>query len=84
MDRKEIYEKLRVILSTQLSIEIDKIETSSLIARDLGADSLDTAEIAMAIHEEFGYDMSDEDVKKIKTVGDILDCLEVNLRSERT
>ena len=73
--------KLGSNLSKQLSISLDRITPSSNIATDLGADSLDIAEIAMMIKEEFDYDMTDSQVLGIKTVGDLLILLEGRYKS---
>ena len=82
MDRTELYDKLVDILAEQLNIQKESITETSLIAADLGADSLDTAEIAMKINDALGYDLTDEDMKHIQTVGDVLDILQKNLKPE--
>ena len=82
MDRTELYDKLADILVDQLSVKKESITETSLIAADLGADSLDTAELAMKINDELGYDLTDEDMKHIQTVGDVLDILQKNLKPE--
>ena len=75
MERLLIEEKVREILSSQLSISAIEIREDSLIGGDLGADSLDTAEIAMMIKDEFGHDLTDQQIINIKTVKDIIDIL---------
>ncbi len=75
MTRAEIFDKLVEILSKQLNVASSVINERSLLADELGADSLDTAEIAMIIKDEFSYDLNDEDMKKIKTVGDVVEIL---------
>lgn len=75
MTRDELVTKLKDVLSKQLSVEIDKITEDSLIADDLGADSLDTAEIAMEIKEVFGHDLTDEEMTQVKSVKNITDIL---------
>ena len=82
MDRTELYDKLADILVDQLSVKKESIAETSLIAGGLGADSLDTAEIAMKINDVLGYDLTDEDMKSIQTVGDVLDILQKNLKPE--
>jgi len=76
MNKNEILSKLIPLLSKQLSIEPDTITGPSLLVDDLGADSLDTAEIAMMIQEEFNYDLKDNEMQTIKTVDDIVRILE--------
>ncbi len=78
MAKKETFSKLAQILSDQLKVDIDFIKEESILKDDLGADSLDTAEIAMIIKEQFNYDLSEEEIKKIKTVNDIIKCIEEN------
>lgn len=75
MTENEIFVRLVRILSKQLNIEEEKILPQSRLADELGADSLDTAEIAMQIQDEFAYDFKDDEIAKVKTVGDILDAL---------
>lgn len=75
MKDSEIFSKLREILAKQLSVSADSIRETSLLSEELGADSLDTAEIAMQIKEDFAYDIPDEELKQIKTVKDIVSVL---------
>lgn len=65
-------EKVKTMLANQLNIQVDKINESSMIIEDLGADSLDMIEMLMALEEEFGITVPDEDAEKLKTVGDIV------------
>ena len=66
-----IFEKVRKILSEQLGVDEDSIQEDSLLAEDLGADSVDLVELIMAMEEEFELGMAQEDeVKALKTVGD--------------
>ncbi len=83
MVREDIFNKIKIILSTQLSVEICKIEETSALVIDLGADSLDLAEIAMLIEEQFGHRISDMDISKIKVVKDIIDYLEERLEVKK-
>ncbi len=64
-------DKIREMLANQLNVEADKINEKSRIIEDLGADSLDMIEMLMALEEEFGITVPDEDAEKLKTVGDI-------------
>ena len=78
MSREDITNKVYSILSKQLSIPVNEITEESLIGGDLGADSLDTAEIAMMIKDDFGRDLNDHEIATIKTVKDIIDILHSN------
>ena len=64
-------EKVKEMLANQLNIEADKITETSKIIEDLGADSLDMIEMLMALEEEFGISVPDDEAEKLKTVGQI-------------
>lgn len=64
-------DKLKKIIAEQLGIEESEITPESHFIDDLGADSLDTVELVMALEEEFGTEIPDEDAEKILTVGDV-------------
>lgn len=72
-------EKIKDILSKQLRIEVDTIDDNTNIMDDLGADSLDVVEVLMAIEEQFGISVPDEDVASLKTVRDIADYVEAKM-----
>lgn len=82
-DRDKVFHRVASILSKQLSIDVAKIEEEALISSDLGADSLDTAEIAMMIKDDFNYDLNDQEIAKIKTVRDIIEILTGSGASQR-
>lgn len=63
-----IEKRVRKIVGEQLGVEDDKIQNDSSFTDDLGADSLDTVELVMALEEEFGIEIPDEDAEKITTV----------------
>lgn len=71
-----MFEEIKGIIAKQLRINKDEIQNSQRLIEDLGADSLELAEILMTIEEKLGIFISDEDVEKIKTVQDISDQLE--------
>ena len=71
-------DKVKEIIKEQLGVEADQIKLESNFIDDLGADSLDTVELIMAFEEEFGVDIPDTDVEKIKTVKDVIDYIEAN------
>ena len=62
-------EKVKDIISEQLGVKKEEIKPESSFIDDLGADSLDTVEVVMALEEEFGIEIPDEDAEKITTVG---------------
>lgn len=71
-----IEEKVRRIIEEKLSVNPDQITLSAKFAEDLKADSLDTVELVMALEDEFGLDIPDEEADKIKTVGDAVKYIE--------
>jgi len=71
-----MFEKVQSIIANELGIEKAKITMDSRLAEDLGADSLDAVEIIMALEEEVGKEIDDSNFQEIKTVGDIVKCIE--------
>ena len=64
------FEKMKTIIVEQLGVDPSEVTPDASFADDLGADSLDLVELVMAMEDEFGLEISDEDVEKIHTVGD--------------
>ncbi|MCK5618032.1 MAG: acyl carrier protein [Candidatus Krumholzibacteria bacterium] len=71
----EIESKVKKIIEEKLSVNTDQITNEAKFAEDLKADSLDTVELVMALEDEFGLDIPDEDAEKIKTVQDAIDYI---------
>lgn len=67
----DVLEKVKEIISEQLDIDIDKIILDSTF-EEMDADSLDLVELVMALEEEFGIEITDEEIESIKTVGDVV------------
>lgn len=65
------FEKVKSIIVEQLGVDEAEVTPEAHFIDDLGADSLDTVELVMALEEEFGIEISDEDAEKIQTVGDV-------------
>ncbi|RPH81953.1 MAG: acyl carrier protein [Nitrospiraceae bacterium] len=70
-----VEERVKKIISEQLGVEEDEVTSEASFVEDLGADSLDTVELVMALEEEFGIEIPDEDAEKILTVGKALDYI---------
>jgi acyl carrier protein len=69
-------EKVRQIIADQLGVKKEEVTDNAKFVDDLGADSLDTVELVMALEEEFGVEIPDEDAEKLSTVGDALRYIE--------
>ena len=77
-----IEERVKKIVVEQLGIKEDEVSNESSFVDDLGADSLDTVELVMALEEEFGCDIPDEEAEKIQTVQQAIDYIKANLEEE--
>ena len=73
---QEILEKVCSIVSEQLSVEVGEVKSDSNFQNDLGADSLDTVELVMALEEAFDIEIPDEAAESIATVGDAVKFIE--------
>ncbi len=71
-----IEEKVKECIVTQLGVNEDEITPTASFVDDLGADSLDVVELAMAFEEKFGVEIPDDDMDKIRTVGDAIKYIE--------
>jgi len=73
-----MFEKIKAIMMDQLNIEENDISEDTSFKDDLGLDSLDLFELAMAMEEEFGVEIPQEDLENIVTVGDAVEYLQNN------
>ena len=76
----DIEQRVKKIVSEQLGTEESSLKNESSFINDLGADSLDTVELVMALEEEFNTEIPDEEAEKITTVQQAIDYINANLK----
>ncbi len=79
LTRDEIRAKIKSIVTEGLGVSEDQVTDDAQFSQDLGADSLDQVELVMALEEEFGAEIRDEDADKLNTVGDAIAYIESRL-----
>ena len=72
----DIEQRVKTIIAKQLEISLQDLKGTASFIDDLGADSLDTVELVMALEEEFGQEIPDEDAEKLQSVGDVIKHIE--------
>jgi len=75
----DIEQRVREIIADQLGEPIENVTPEKDFVQDLGADSLDVVELVMALEEEFGIEIPEEDAEKIRTVGDAINYIKQKL-----
>ena len=73
---KSIEQRVKAIITEQLGVNPDQVTPDAKFIEDLGADSLDTVELVMALEEEFGQEIPDEEAEKLQSVGDVIKYIE--------
>ena len=76
MSEKSIEQRVKDIIVEQLGVNADQVTAEAKFIEDLGADSLDTVELVMALEEEFGAEIPDEQAEKLQSVGDVIKYVE--------
>lgn len=71
-----VADKIKSIIAEQLGVKVEEVTPQASFIDDLGADSLDTVELIMALEEEFSVEIPDEDAEKMTTVGDAIRYIE--------
>ena len=67
-----VSDRVRAIIAEQLGVKPEEVTDGASFIEDLGADSLDTVELVMALEEEFGVEIPDEDAEKMSSVGEAI------------
>lgn len=80
MTSNELIGRVKDVISTKLELAVSDIDDDSEIAADLGADSLDTVEIVMAMEDEFEIEILDAELERIRTVADYAKVIATKLR----
>ena len=73
---KTTEQRVKEIIVEQLGVNPDQVTPDAKFIEDLGADSLDTVELVMALEEEFGHEIPDEEAEKLQSVGDVIKYIE--------
>ncbi len=76
MSEKTIEQRVNAIIVEQLGVKPEQITPEAKFIEDLGADSLDTVELVMAVEEEFGKEIPDAEAEKLQSVGDVIKYVE--------
>ncbi len=76
MSDKPIEQRVKDIIVEQLGVKPEQVIPAAKFIEDLGADSLDTVELVMALEEEFGIEVPDEQAEKLQSVGDVIKYVE--------
>ena len=80
MPDKPIDQRVEDIVVEQLGVKPEQVTPQAKFIEDLGADSLDTVELVMALEEEFGIEVPDEQAEKLQSVGDVIKYVEENAK----
>lgn len=75
MTKDDVFQKVRGVIVEQLGVSEDEVTMEAKYADDLGADSLDTVELVMALEEEFGTEIADEEAEKLTDVAKTVDYI---------
>ncbi len=79
----DVNEKIKSIIAEQLGVKPEEVTPQASFIEDLGADSLDTVELVMALEEEFEIEIPDEDAEKMATVGDAVKYIEEKIAAKQ-
>jgi acyl carrier protein len=77
-NKEQVFDKVRQIIVDQLGVDEEEVTIEASFIDDLGADSLDIVELIMALEEEFGLEIPDDEAEKISTVNDAVEYIREN------
>jgi acyl carrier protein len=77
---QDVEARVKEIIVEQLGVDASEVTTQASFVNDLGADSLDTVELVMALEEEFDIEIPDEQAEKIQSVGQAVDYIKANVK----
>jgi acyl carrier protein len=77
-----VEQKVKEIIVEQLGVEESQVTDTAKFVEDLGADSLDTVELVMALEEEFSLEIPDTEAEKIRSVGDAINYIKANAKKD--
>ncbi len=80
MDDAKLFEEVKKVVVEQLGVSESEVTKEASYVDDLGADSLDTVELVMALEEAFGLEIPDEEAEKIKTVNDTINYVKAHAK----
>ena len=75
----DVAEKVKKIIVDQLGVSADEVKPEASFVEDLGADSLDVVDMLMSLEDEFDVEIPDDEIEKIRTVGDLVTYIEENM-----
>lgn len=78
-----VSDRVRAIIAEQLGVKPEEVTDGASFIEDLGADSLDTVELVMALEEEFGVEIPDEDAEKMSSVGEAIKYIDSKSASSK-
>ena len=78
MTNEEIFQKIQALVAEQFALNPEEVTAETSFEENLGADSVDLVELVMALEEEFGLSIEEEDAAELKTVKDIVDYIEAH------
>lgn len=82
MEREKIFQELKNILRDTVAVDEENISMDSDLVADLNLDSLDLVDLALSVEQVFGFEFTDEQLREVKTVKDVVDIIESYLYSK--